>query len=77
MDQPVWSLADVEPDEVVTVQRVLFECLQARCEKMGLREGDRISVRGCHCSTCELRAADGRLVRCPLELARFVEVRRD
>ncbi len=77
MDHPVRSLAEVAPDEVVTVRRVLFECLQARCAKLGLREGDRVSVRGRRYSTRVLRKPDGRLVRCPPELARFVEVRRD
>jgi len=76
MDRFVRSLADVAPDEVVTVRRVLFECLRARCAKLGLREGDRVDVRGRRHSSRVLRTADGRLVRCPPELARFVEVRR-
>ncbi len=77
MDRSVRSLAEVPPDEVVTVHRVLFECLQAHCDGLGLREGDRVSVGGELNSTRVLCKADGRLVRCPLELARFVEVRSD
>jgi len=76
MREAVQSLMDVMPDEVVTVRRVLFECLQAHCAELGLREGDRVRVGGGRRSTRLLRTADGGLLRCPPELARFVEVRR-
>ena len=75
MTEAVQSLADVMPDEVVTVRRVLFECLQAQCAELGLREGDRVRVGGDRHSTRLLRKANGWLLRCPPEFARFVEVR--
>lgn len=74
MSHPVQSLADVGPDQVVTVGRVLFDGLQTRCAELGIRMGDRLNVGGSQYSTRVLRRADGGLVHCPPELARFVEV---
>ena len=77
MKGPIRSLAEIAPDEVVTVRRILFEGLQARCAEMGVHEGDRLSVGGGSTPTLLLQRPDGRLVRCPPEFARFVEVCRD
>lgn len=74
MGHPVESLESTAPNEVVTVRRVLFECVQARCAELGLREGDRVRVGGGRHSTRVLRRMDRRVLRCPAELARFVEV---
>ena len=68
------SLADATTDEVVTVRRILFGCLQAHCAELGVHEGDLVRVADDGSSTLTLRSSDGRLVRCPPELARFVEV---
>ncbi len=79
------SLAEVAPDEVVIVRRILFECLESHCAELGVREGDRLSVVGespysvvgGDTPALLFRTPDGRLVRCPPELARFIEVHRE
>lgn len=85
MKSAAHSLADVAPDEVVTVSRIFFECLESHCAELGVREGDRLSVVRQHplgvlrgdTPGLLFRTPDGRLVRCPPELARFIEVRRE
>ena len=79
------SLAEIAPDEVVTVHRILFECLESHCAELGVREGDRLSAVGEHpfsvvggdIRALLFRTPDGQLVRCPPELARFIEVHRE
>ena len=71
------SLAEVTSDEVVTVRRILFECIRARCAELGVEEGDFVRVGDDGARTLTLRRPDGRIVRCPQELARFVEVQDD
>lgn len=70
------SLVEIPADEVVTIRRIFFECLQERCGELGVNEGDLLSVAGGTGGSLVLRTADGRLVPCPREVARFVEVRR-
>jgi hypothetical protein len=70
------SLAETGPDEVVTVGHILFECVQAHCAKLGVHEGDVLSVRGGGGRASVVRTPDGRRVSCPPHLARFVEVSR-
>lgn len=77
MDHRSRSLAEVARDEVVTVRRILFECLRARCAGLGVEEGDRLVVDDAVTPSLALRKADGRIVPCPQELARFVEVCRE
>ena len=68
------SLAETTSDEVVTVRRILFECIKAHCAELGVHEGDLVRVGDDGAPTFTLRRHDGRIVRCPPELARFVEV---
>jgi hypothetical protein len=77
MTRPAASLAEIAPDEVVSIRRILFECLQVRCAELGIHEGDLLSIAGDRGDSLVLRKPDGRLVPCSAELARFVEVRRD
>jgi len=74
MKERARSLVEIFPDEVVTVRRILFECLQTHCGELGVHEGDRLSVVGGDTRALLLRRTDGRLIRCPPEFARFVEV---
>jgi hypothetical protein len=76
MTGSVPSLAEISADEVVYVRRIFFGCLQERCDELGVSEGDLVSVAGATGSSLVLRTTDGRLVPCPSEVARFVEVRR-
>jgi hypothetical protein len=57
-----------------TVRVILFECLRERCAELGLREGDRLVVDGRDRESLLIRNGAGGAVRCPVELARFVEV---
>ena len=68
------SLAEATLNEVVTVRRILFGCLQAHCAELGVHEGDVVRVADDGSEALTLRSSDGRVVRCPPELARFVEV---
>jgi hypothetical protein len=77
MTGPTRSLAEIAPDEVVTVRRILFECLQEHCAELGVQEGDLVSVGEDGSPALVLRKRDGQVVRCPPELARFVEVEGD
>jgi hypothetical protein len=68
------SLAEVLPDEAVVVRRILFGCLRARCAELGVHEGDVVSVASHGTPTLVLRRPDRSLVRCPADVARFIEV---
>lgn len=85
MEPATHSLAEIAPDEVVTVSRILFECLESHCAELGVREGARlsvvgerpVSVVGGDTPAMLFRTPEGQLVRCPPELARFIEVHRE
>lgn len=70
----VHSLAEIEPDQAVTVRRILFECLRRQCGELGLHEGDHLSLRGWRGEALLVRTGEGASLRCPAEFARFVEV---
>jgi hypothetical protein len=74
MTEHARSLADTTTNEAVTVRRILFECLQAHCAELGVHEGDLVRVTEEGTATLMLRRPDGSLVRCPPEVARFIEV---
>lgn len=74
MRDEMQSLAEVGPDRTVAVRRILFECVRDRCAELGLTEGDRLRVGERDGRRVVVRAGDGRVVGCPVELARFVEV---
>lgn len=76
MRDEMQSLAEVGLDRTVAVRRILFECVRDRCAELGLGEGDRLSVSERAGGGVLVRAGDGRTVRCPTDLARFVEVGR-
>lgn len=76
MTDEVHSLAEVGPDQMIAVRRILFECVRDRCAELGVSEGDRLSVSERAGGGVLVRAGDGRAVRCPTDLARFVEIGR-
>lgn len=74
MDRTVRSLAQVALDEPVAVRRIVFDGVRARCSELGLAEGDRLRVEDRDGEWVRLRRFGGGEVRCPEDLARFVEV---
>ncbi len=73
------SMADVGEMEVGTgfvVRRILFDGPRARCGGCGLGVGDRAELVERNHASVVVRVAGGRLVRCPLDVACFVEVER-
>lgn len=74
MERKTRSLAEIAPDQTVRVRRILFDCLRERCGDLGLHEGDRLRDGGWDGSVLLARRDDGGSVRCPVELARFVEI---
>jgi hypothetical protein len=70
------SLVDVPPGETVVVRRVLFDSLRAHCAERGIKPGARVTVVRSGESNVVLWEAGGKVVRCPPEVARFVEVAR-
>jgi hypothetical protein len=77
MQEHARSLVEVAPGETVRVRQVIFDSLRAYCGELGLREGERVTRLEDSPSNVLLRGAGGRVVRCPSEYARFVEVARD
>jgi hypothetical protein len=71
------SLVDVTPGETVRVRQVLFDTLRAYCGDLGVHEGDQVTLIEDGVFNLLLEEADGRLVHCPCEFARFVEVARE
>lgn len=71
------SLVDVSPGERVTVRQIFFDGLRAYCAERGLRPGCRVTLLERDPSRVLLREADGSVVGCPAEFARFVEVARE
>lgn len=70
------SLLDVAPGETVRVRQVVFDGLRAYCAERGVGKGDQLTLLESGRSDLLLEEADGTLVRCPCEYARFVEVAR-
>jgi hypothetical protein len=68
------SLLESDVGRSATVRVILFEGLRERCAELGLREGDRLVVDGRERESLVLRRGTGVPIRCPVELARFVEV---
>ncbi|MFW6330379.1 MAG: hypothetical protein ACOC3J_01510 [Gemmatimonadota bacterium] len=56
------------------MRAILFECLRERCAELGVREGDRLVVDAREGEWLLVRKGAGDGVRCPVDLARFVEV---
>ncbi len=59
--------------DTVTVRRICFDCVRARCAALGVREGDRVRLAGSGLASVDLEG-EGRVIRCPVDYARFVEV---
>lgn len=74
MDRRIRSLAEIAPNQMVTVRRILFDCLRERCGDLGLREGDRLKLGRWEGEVVVVRMGSGAVIRCPAELARFVEI---
>lgn len=70
----VRSLAETHAEETVSVRRIVFDGVRARCADLGLAEGAAVRVDGQAGGCVLVHAADGAQVCCPAELARFVEV---
>ncbi len=68
------SLAELGPEQTVRVRRILFDGPRTRCSDLGLREGDRLELGRWEGGALVVRRRDGGSVRCPAELARFVEI---
>jgi hypothetical protein len=77
MQEHATSLLDVALGETVRVRRVFFDSPRDYCAELGLHEGDRVTLLEDQLSNLLLQEAGGRIVRCPSEFARFVEVVRD
>lgn len=71
------SLVDVTPGETVKVRQVIFDSLREYCAELGVQKGDRLTLLEGDLSSLLLEEDDGRLVRCPCEFARFIEVARE
>lgn len=74
MRQGTRSLAELGPDQTVRVRRIFFDGPRRQCGALGLHEGDRLSGGRWEGASLLVRTGDGGSVRCPVELARFVEV---
>lgn len=68
------SLAELGPEQTVRVRRILFDGPRVRCGDLGLHEGDRLEVGWWEGGAVVVRRHDGGSVRCPAEVARFVEI---
>lgn len=68
------SLLESRVGQNTTVRVILFECLRERCAELGLHQGDRLVVDGRDRDSLVIRKGAGSALRCPVELARFVEV---
>ena len=71
------SLVDVTPGETVKVRQVIFDSLREYCAELGVHKGDRLTLLEGGLSNLLLEEEDGRLVCCPCEFARFIEVARE
>lgn len=74
MERRARSLAEVTEEQTVAVRRILFDGLRVRCGDLGLHEGDRLSLARREGEALLVSTGDGRWVRCPAQVARFVEV---
>lgn len=77
MEKGARSLCDVHPGETVKVRLVLFDSLRAYCADLGLHDGDRVILLEEGSTDVVVRGSGGIVVRCPSDLARFVEAARD
>jgi hypothetical protein len=69
------SLADIQPDERVAIEHVLFGTLKALCDELGIHEGKEVRCRRSTRSVLVLENETGRTVILDQDWARFVEVR--
>ena len=67
------SLAEIETNQNVRIQSILFGMLRDLCRDLGLEEGDEVVCRKAANSVLILRARD-RTVVLERDLARFIEV---
>jgi hypothetical protein len=68
------SLLESPIGHPMTVRMILFEGPRERCGELGLHKGDRLVVDGREGELLLIRKDAARTLRCPVELARFVEV---
>jgi hypothetical protein len=74
-DGRVRSLAEVEPDELVRVERILYRVLRELCATLGVHEGDQLICRGSFQSRVVLQSETGRRVLIDRDWARFIRIR--
>jgi hypothetical protein len=69
------SLADVQPDERVAIEHVLFGTLKTLCDDLGIHGGEAVRCRRSTRAVLVLENETGRTVILDQDWARFVEVR--
>jgi hypothetical protein len=68
------SLADIEPFEIVRIERILFDTLKDLCHGIGLAEGDVVSCRRASRAVLLLETAERRTLIIDCDWARFIQV---
>ncbi|MEX2283409.1 MAG: hypothetical protein WEE89_13080 [Gemmatimonadota bacterium] len=68
------SLAAIEPNQVVKIEKLLFASLERLCADLGLREGDLVRCRASSTRRLYLSTVDARTVAIDRDQARFVQV---
>jgi hypothetical protein len=73
----VANLAGADTGERFVVRRILFDGPRTQCGTWGLQAGDRVELVERGRGGVLVRDAEGRLIRCPLDVACYVEVVRE
>jgi hypothetical protein len=73
----VANLAGADTGERFVVRRILFDGPRAQCGTWGLQAGDRVELVERGRGGVLVRDVAGRLIRCPLDVACYVEVVRE
>lgn len=73
----VANLAGADTGERFVVRRILFDGPRAQCGTWGLQAGDRVELVERGRGGVLVRDVAGQLIRCPLDVACYVEVVRE
>ena len=68
------SLAAIEANQVVRIERLLLDSLEQLCEELGLHEGDVVQCRASSARRLYLATVNARTVAIDRDQARFVRV---
>jgi len=74
-DSPRRSLAEVQPDQLVRIEHILFDTLKDLCHGIGIVEGDVLRCRRTSRAVVLLETLAGRTIILDGDWARFVQVR--